>query len=71
MRPVHVKWQVYENRQYTCKEADGFFHQWGVSFVEFETGPGNSTVAIVELDDGTIKEIYPEDTTFLDKEVDG
>lgn len=30
------------------------FHQWGVSYDEFETGPGNYSTAIVELTDGTI-----------------
>ena len=32
----------------------GMFHQWGVNFEEFETGPANYSVAIVELDDGSI-----------------
>jgi len=32
----------------------GIFHQWGVAYEEFETGPGNYSTAIVELTDGTI-----------------
>ena len=35
------------------------FHQWGVEYEEFETGPGNLTVAIVELDDGSVKTVLP------------
>lgn len=44
-----------DNREYWIKrEVHGMFHQWGVDFEEFDSGPGNYTVAIVELDDGTI-----------------
>jgi len=32
----------------------GVFHQWGVSYDEFETGPGNYSTAIVKLMDGSI-----------------
>lgn len=35
------------------------FHQWGAEYDEFENGPGNYTVAIVELEDGSIKTIPP------------
>lgn len=33
----------------------GKFHQWGVNYEEFESGPGNFSTAIVEMPDGTIK----------------
>lgn len=45
----------------------GIFHCWGVSYEEFESGPGNYTVAIVELPDGTIKEVLPSNLKFVDK----
>lgn len=32
----------------------GLFHSWGVCYEEFSDGPGNYTVAIVELPDGSI-----------------
>ena len=33
---------------------EGFFHQWGNTYEEFESGPGNYTVGLVELEDGTL-----------------
>lgn len=41
------------------------FHQWGVEFTEFENGPGNSTVAIIELETGEIKTVYPQHIEFI------
>lgn len=43
----------------------GLFHQWGCTYEEFEAGPGNYSVAIVELPDGTIIMPYPTDLQFL------
>jgi len=36
------------------KDYTGTFHEWGVKYEEFDNGPGNYTVAIVERDDGVI-----------------
>lgn len=46
----------------------GDFHQWGCDYEEFETGPGNYTVGIVEDSDGKIHQPFPENIVFLDKE---
>ncbi|MCP4677746.1 MAG: hypothetical protein GY854_19955 [Deltaproteobacteria bacterium] len=35
------------------------FHGWGVEYEEFECGPGNYTIAIVEFDDGTVGTVVP------------
>lgn len=43
----------------------GVFHQWGCCFEEFETGAGNYSVAIVELEDGTIRECLPTEVKFI------
>jgi len=43
---------------------DGVFHQWGAAYEEFETGPGNYTVAIIEQPDGTITEVLPSNLKF-------
>ncbi len=54
----------YETKQkVVCK---GLFHQWGVNYEEFETGPGNYTVAIVELLDGKVKEVTPDLIQFVE-----
>jgi len=44
---------------------EGLFHQWGVSYEEFESGPANFTIAIIELPDGSIVEIEPNRIKFL------
>ncbi len=44
---------------------NGIFHQWGCSFQEFESGPANFTVALVEIEDGSIVEIEPCRIKFI------
>jgi hypothetical protein len=48
--------------------AKGKFHGWGVEYEEFESGPGNFSVAIVEMADGTIQTLMPWAIRFLDSE---
>ncbi len=42
----------------------GKFHQWGSNYEEFENGPGNYSVAIVELPDGTVVMPVADDICF-------
>ena len=42
----------------------GIFHQFGVDFEEFEAGPGNYSTAIVEMPDGSVKNVPVELITF-------
>ncbi len=44
----------------------GYFHTWGNDYEEFETGAGNYSIAIVELPDGKIVKVNPNDLKFLD-----
>lgn len=67
-----VKVQKFERRGNPPRwvrvpNGEGLFHQWGVAFEEFETGPGNYTVAIVERDDGTVETVDAGLVTFLEK----
>lgn len=52
-----------------CFEDDytieGVFHQWGVGYEHFDIGIGNYSVAIVELHDGTMAEVYPQNIKFI------
>ena len=48
------------------KRGEGWFHGFGVDFEEFDGGPGNYTVAIVERDDGTIESVPLNFVRFLD-----
>jgi hypothetical protein len=43
----------------------GEFHCWGQAYEEFEAGPGNRTMAIIELEDGKVVIADPEDVTFI------
>ena len=47
---LNLEKNMYEIKEFT----DGIFHQWGVNYEEYENGPANFTVGIVELSDGTI-----------------
>lgn len=42
------------------------FHQFGVSYEEFESGPGNYSTAIIELADGTVQCVLAERIKFLE-----
>ena len=64
-----VKWYEYKEveGQMHCDKAlqgDAIFHQWGVDYEEFETGPGNYSTAIIELPNGTVKNVPAEMVTF-------
>ena len=68
MRPVMTMKPVYVGNKKTGMEDLGkaVFHQWGIEYEEFETGPGNYTVAVVELPSGEIQTHMPECIRFLD-----
>ncbi|QKV66503.1 hypothetical protein HUW52_27500 [Pseudomonas sp. 43A] len=42
------------------------FHQFGTAYEEFEAGPGNYSVAIVELPDGTVENAHLNEIRFID-----
>lgn len=48
-------------------EVIGRFHGWFPDYDEFENGPGNTTVALIEEKDGTISMCYPGTVQFLDR----
>jgi hypothetical protein len=50
------------------EDNEGYFHQWGCAYEEFESGPGNYSVALVEDGCGNIHEILPSKIKFLDHE---
>ena len=49
------------------EKVKGRFHGWGSNYEEFETGPGNFTTAIIELDNGRIVSCPAETVQFLDR----
>lgn len=71
MRPVMITKPLYEGRTRKGTEdvAQGVFLAWGNEYVEFESGPGNYTVALVEMPDGTVQTPVPTSIRFLDSEI--
>lgn len=46
----------------------GYFHKWGVESEELDTGALNYTIGIVELSDGRVVTVMPENIKFIDIE---
>jgi hypothetical protein len=44
---------------------EGIFHQWANAYEESSAGFGNYTVALVEIQDGTIVEVIPSKLKFI------
>jgi hypothetical protein len=44
----------------------GLFHQWASAYEESSEGFGNYTVALVEMSDGTIEQVLPNNIKFID-----
>ncbi len=47
--------------------GEAAFHCWGNEYVEFEAGPGNSTVAVVEFPNGKVETFHPSHIQFMDR----
>lgn len=71
MRPVMIMKRTYTGPHNNIPAgfadvAAGVFHGWGCEYEEFETGPGNYTVAIVEQADGIVTLVHPSLIQFID-----
>lgn len=47
-------------------EVPAYFHQFGQSFIEFTSGPGLYPIAIIELEDGSVKIVDADSIKFND-----
>lgn len=47
------------------EQGEALFHQFGVDYEEFESGACNFSTAIIELPDGTVKNIPAENIKFI------
>lgn len=45
--------------------GEATFHSWGVEHEEYDSGPGNLSTAIIELDDGTVVNHPVEQIQFI------
>lgn len=66
-----VIFSEYVQNQYTGmwdlrETGEATFHQFGVDYEEFETGLGNFSTAIIELPDGTVKNVPVHHIRFKD-----
>ena len=70
MRKVRCFKDRYEWEGSTRKKItdtfEGVFHEWGFDYEEFENGPGNYSVGIVELEDGSVHRFIPENIKFIE-----
>lgn len=56
---VVYEWQRVKGATH-CEKVSighGIFHQFGCDYAEFDTGPGNYSTAIVEMPDGSVKNV--------------
>lgn len=62
------RWEKNERSYKHEKVIDGeaVFHQWGCDYQEYESGPGNFSTAIVEFNDGEVKNIPVQLIKFID-----
>ena len=67
-RPDDAKWNDPWGKR---KIGVATFHQWGAEYEEFEAGPGNASVAIIEMPDGEVRTIQPNLIKFTDIIVTG
>lgn len=52
------------------EQGEAIFQQWGMDYEEFEAGAGNFSTAIIELEDGTVKNIPAEQVRFISGEIE-
>lgn len=58
---------VYKNPLIKLEKNVGLFHKFGNDYEEFENGPGNFSIAIIELLNGEIVSVPVELIQFTDK----
>ena len=64
--PDEPKFATRYKKRERCK---GKFHGFGIDYEEFESGPGNFSTAIVELEDGEVINIPVELIRFDDTDL--
>lgn len=72
MRPVMTMKTIHDSLGRRLEGLDDDreckFHGWGAGYEEFESGPVNYTVAIVEFPDGKVDTVMPYLIRFLDSD---
>ncbi len=60
------EYQQIKDQRHCEKVAvgNGIFHEFGCDFEEFEGGPGNFSTAIIEMPDGSLRNVPVELIVF-------
>ena len=67
MRKVMVSENKHRDGEWQMIErGEAMFHQFGVEYEEFESGPGNFSTAIIEWPDGTMGNVPVRHVRFID-----
>jgi hypothetical protein len=76
MKMRKVKYSSKKWIPYTSKDEPGhyeytevgaaLFHKFSTEYEEFENGPGNYTVAVIELGNGEVKLVSPDCIKFME-----
>lgn len=64
-----LKWNVVTKEYDYTVVGPVIFHQFGCEYEEFESGPGNYAVAIIEHPDGRIENVITNRIQFVDPTV--
>lgn len=59
-----VKGKYFEKNQW-CEFNFGYFHTWGIEFEQIGIEVANYSIALVELEDGRIVKVLPENLLFI------
>jgi len=46
---------------------EGYFHQWGTTYEEMGSNVAVYSIAIIEIQSGTIEEVRPTDVKFVEQ----
>lgn len=55
-------------REIMIPKGEAIFHEFGVDYEEFETGSGHYSTAIIELPDGTVRNLPVGQIKFKESE---
>ena len=58
------KGKYFKNNQW-CKFDFGYFHTWGIEFEQIGIEVANYSIALVELKNGRIIKVLPENLWFI------
>ena len=60
-----VGFDPHKRENVKIDDGEGTFHQWGMNYEEFDSGPGCFTTAIIEREDGTVQNVPAENIQFI------